>query len=103
MKYEKFVSITKRLKKDSDKIMEAMKIDVDVIDLHEPKEKIIKDLLIEIYGEKGYNMYAWFCYENDFGLNGKEIYDENKNRICYSLKSLWEYLEINKILLLIKN
>jgi hypothetical protein len=47
----------------------------------------------EIYGEEGVDWFSWFCYENDYGQGGLEAWDENKNPICYSFESLWEYLE----------
>lgn len=95
MTYENFLKLTLGLQKQDRVIDELYKYKIDVIDFVDPYHGFITLLLKEIYGEEGYDWFSWFCYENEFGQRGLEAFDENKNRICYSHESLWEYLEQN--------
>lgn len=93
MTYENFLKVTLRLQKQ-DRVMDTLyNHKVDLIDFVDPYHVIITELIKEIYGEKGYDWFAWFCYDCEYGSKGLEAWDENKNRICYSHESLWEYLE----------
>lgn len=96
MNFEKFESIVLELKKQ-DKIQSKLyKCNVDLLDFIDPYHKIISELLIEVYGEEGYDWFSWFCYENNYGEKGLGAWDENKNPICQDIKGLWEYLEHKK-------
>ena len=93
MKYERFFKIITEIEKQ-DKLVSALyDLKVDLIDWTDPYGSIIGELLKEIYGEEGYDWFSWFCYERDFGSKEVGAWDENKNPICYDIKSLWEYLE----------
>lgn len=96
MTYENFLKVTLELQKQDQIIDNLHTINVDLLDFVDPYHIIISLLLKEVYGEKGLDWWSWFCYENDFGRGKLEAWDENKNPICYSLKSLWEFLEANK-------
>lgn len=96
MTYENFLKVTLELQKQDRIIDNLHTINVDLLDFVDPYHIIISLLLKEVYGEKGLDWWSWFCYENDFGRGKLEAWDENKNPICYSLKSLWEFLEANK-------
>jgi len=93
MTYERFLKVTLSIKKQDEVISDLYKQKVDLIDFVDPFHVIILELIQEIYGEEGYDWWSWFCYENDFGQKGLEAFDENKNPICYSFESLWEFLE----------
>jgi len=93
MTYETFLKITLGLQKQDRIISNLYKHKVDLIDFVDPYHAIITTLIEEVYGEEGHDWFFWFCYENDFGQKGLEAWDENKNPICYSHESLWEYLE----------
>ena len=93
MTYERFLKVTLSIKKQDEIISDLYKQKVDLIDFVDPYHVIILELIQEIYGEEGYDWWSWFCYENDFGQKGLEAFDENKNPICYSFESLWEFLE----------
>ena len=93
MTYETFLKITMQLQKHDRIISELYKNNVNLINFVDPYNKIINLLIAEVYGEDGLDWFSWFCYENDFGTKGLEAFDENKNRICYSHESLWEFLE----------
>jgi hypothetical protein len=95
MKYESFLKLTLGLQKQERVVNELYKKKIDIIDFVDPYHGFITLLLTEIYGEEGYDWFSWFCYENEFGQKGLEAWDENKNRICYSHESLWQYLETN--------
>jgi hypothetical protein len=108
MKYEKFLKVILRQQVLDEQIKEAYKLKIDLIEFIDRYNEIISILIKEIYGEGGYEWYSWFCYENeyghkDWGLKNGEIQhgaiDENNNPICYSIESLWEYLETNHLII----
>ena len=96
MTYENFLKVTLQLQKQDHIIDNLHTINIDLLEFVDPYHMIISLLLKEVYGEKGLDWWSWFCYENDFGQGKLEAWDENKNPICYSLESLWEFLEANK-------
>jgi hypothetical protein len=93
MTFDKFSDIIERLKRHSEIVNQAYSLKIDLIDFSDDLHRIIDDLVREIYGETGYDWFSWFCYENEYGSRGFEAWDENKNLICQSFESLWEYLE----------
>lgn len=120
MKYENFLKVIIAQRKLEQQLHKAYELKIDLLDFVDEYNIITKTLLIEIYGQEGYDWYSWFCWENDYGekdwntikLERKEdgkiverdqtklvhgATDENGNPICYSFQSLWEYLESNKI------
>lgn len=96
MNYDRFLKITLGLQKQDRVIQTLYEQNVNLIEFVDPYHTFISELLKEVYGEEGYDWWTWFCYENNFGQNGLEAWDENKNPICYSYESLWEYLEKHK-------
>lgn len=96
MNYENFLKVTLSLQKQQKIISELYKLNFNLIEFVYPYEQIISLLIEEIYGEGGVEMFDWFCYENDFGQKGLEAFDKDRNLICHSHESLWEYLEKNK-------
>jgi hypothetical protein len=96
MTYENFLKVILQLQKQDRIIDNLYKNNVDLIEFVDPYHGIIQTLMKEIYGEEGVDWFNWFCYENDFGTKGLEAWDENKNRICYSHETLWQYLETLK-------
>jgi hypothetical protein len=95
MTYENFLRLTLGLQKQDRVINELYKYKIDILDFMDPYHGFIALLLTEIYGEEGYDWFSWFCYESDYGQKGLEAWDENKNPICYSHESLWQFLEEN--------
>lgn len=120
MKYDRFLKVVLGLQKEDRVIKQAYDIGVDMINFVDPYHKIINELITEVYGEEGYDWFSWFCYESEFGqkdwskgdsykqnpdgtstLIHKDgevrfgAYDDKGNPICYSVRSLWEYLEEN--------
>lgn len=124
MTFDRFSKIIERLKSHSDRIHAAYALKIDIIDFDDDINRVIDDLIREIYGETGYDWFSWFCYENDYGnkdwkslplignprnidgkianigriKNGKKgvgAWDENGNPICYDVRSTWEFLEKN--------
>ena len=94
MKYENFEKIVLELQKQEAILSDLYSKKVDLIEFVEPYNIIIDLLIAEIYGEEGYDWFIWFCVENDFGNGNLDATDEN-GKICYDIKSLWEYLEKN--------
>jgi len=93
MIYETFLKITLELQRQERIVDDLYKNKIDLLEFIDPYHSLIHLLIKEIYGEEGVDWFSWFCYENDYGQGTLEAWDENKNRICYSLESLWEYLE----------
>lgn len=93
MTHENFLKITLELQKQERIIDNLYKNNVDLLEFIDPYHGLIHLLIKEIYGEEGVDWFSWFCYENDYGQGTLEAWDENKNRICYSHESLWEFLE----------
>jgi hypothetical protein len=96
MTYESFLKITLQLQKQDRIISNLYKNKVNLIDFVDPYHSIISEFIKQIYGEEGYDWWSWFVYENDYGQKGLEAFDENKNHICYSHESLWQFLEQNR-------
>jgi len=95
MTYERFLKIITEIEKQDKLVSDLYDLKVDLIDWTDPYSSIIGELIKEIYGEEGYDWFSWFCYERDFGNEEIGAWNENKNPICYDVKSLWEYLEKN--------
>ena len=93
MTYETFLKITLELQRQERIVDNLYKNKIDLLEFIDPYHGLIHLLIKEIYGEEGVDWFSWFCYENDFGQGGLEAWDVDKNLICYSLESLWEYLE----------
>ena len=93
MTYENFLKVVLGLKAESERLDILYQAGLDLINYCDSYHTIIQTLLVEIYVEEGYDWISWFCYENDFGQKGLEAWDENKNLICHSFESLWEYVE----------
>jgi len=93
MTYETFLKITLELQRQERIVDDLYKNKIDLLEFIDPYHGLIHLLFKEIYGEEGVDWFSWFCYENDYGRGGLEAWDADKNPICYSLESLWEYLE----------
>jgi len=93
MTYENFLKIILKQQLLDRQIEEAYKLKIDLIDFVDGYHEIISTLIKEIYGEDGYEWYSWFCYESEYGHKGVEAWDKDKNPICFSFESTWEYLE----------
>ena len=96
MTYENFLKVTLQLQKQDKIISNLYKNNIDLLEFVDPYHHIIAELIKEIYGEEGYDWFCWFCFENEYGTKGLEAWDADKNPICYSHESLWEYLETLK-------
>ena len=95
MTYENFLKVIEKQQSLDKQINEAYKLKIDLVDFVDGYHEIITTLIKEIYGSDGYEWYSWFCYENDYGINGVRAWDKDENPICYSFESTWEYLETN--------
>ena len=93
MTYENFLKVILQLQKQDRIIDNLYKNKVDLIEFVDPYHGIVQTLMKEIYGEEGVDWFNWHCYENNFGTKGLEAWDADKNPICYSHETLWEYLE----------
>jgi hypothetical protein len=94
MEYKRFAQVIKDIQIQDKRISALYKLKVDVLDFHDSYQSAIRILFETIYGVQGYDWISWFMYETDFGKKDMEATDNGK-RICYDVKSLWEYLEKN--------
>lgn len=95
MTFNTFNQLIQRLQQISETEHTLYKLNVDILEFTDSYHEIITTLIREVYGETGEDWWSWFCYENDFGTGKLTAHDENKNPICYDIKSLWEFLETN--------
>jgi len=93
MEYGILQNIVAKLQCQDESVNIFSQNNVDLTNFIDPYHYIIGLLMKEIYGEEGYNWFIWYCYENDYGNGGLEAWDDDKNRICYDLKSLHQHLE----------
>lgn len=93
MTYDRFLKVALGLQKIERVVKTLYDNGMDVIEFTDPYHTIISELLLEVYGDEGYDWFSWFCYENDFGTGGLTAKDEEGNPVCYSFESLYEYLE----------
>ena len=93
MKYKDFKDMIQTLDYQAKTENSLYKLNVDIYSHSDEYNKVIELLMSHYFGKEGCDWITWFCYENDYGRGGLEAWDENKNRICYSLESLWEFLE----------
>jgi hypothetical protein len=118
MTYERFCKIVLGLQKEDRTIKNLYDNGVDLIEFVDTYHSIINELIKEVYGEEGYDWFSWFCYESEFGQKDwskgdtyrmKEdgtselvhkdgevrfgAYDKDGEPICYSIESLYHYLE----------
>jgi len=56
-------------------------------------DKQFQTTLELVYDENGIDWINWFIYESDYGQKGGISATENGEPICYSIESLWEYVE----------
>jgi hypothetical protein len=97
MKYEKFEKIINFLESQNTSTGKAYDVGIQLYDFLEPSNRIIEFLISECYDEYAWEWISWFCYENNFGKGSLTAHDENDEPICYSMQSLWEYLEKEKL------
>ena len=81
MEYSEFLKVILGQKEASEKVHEAYKLGIDLIEFVEIYESISSILIKEIYGEEGADWYSWFCYENEYGEKGVQAWDENEQPI----------------------
>lgn len=94
MTYDRFLKIGLELQKVQRVSNKLYDNGMDLTTFTNPYYTIISELLSEVYGDMGRDWFTWFCYENDFGAGGLTTYDKEGKEICYSFKSLYEYVEL---------
>lgn len=103
MKYEDFLELIETNKKLTEMYSELHDIGIDFFE-GKYKLVILTENLFNItlgshYNEDGVEWVNWFMYENEFGDPYEDgnprlsAIDSDGSPICYSVKSLWEYLE----------
>ena len=103
MTYERFLKIVTTLKMQDERVSELYERNVDLVEFTDPYHQVITELIKEVYGEEGYDWWAWFCYDAEYGekdwskvpvFSGDKIVkaasevrwgatDENGNPICH--------------------
>lgn len=123
MTYEHFLKLLESYKKFEDNRLEYIRLGLDLssgeYQISTQVEYIFETSILSHYGEEGLDWVMWFIWESDWGKkewgkydsyrmdeNGKYVeiikpeehdgygaHDEDGNPICYSIESLWEFLE----------
>ena len=92
-----FFNLIEQLEKHDHKIHDLYRLGVDLIDLNDPLNSVIKDLMVECFGVDGEDMISWWCYEKDFGKREDlTCRDKDGNLICQDLDGLYEYIQTLK-------
>ncbi|MCK9458184.1 MAG: hypothetical protein M0R80_00715 [Proteobacteria bacterium] len=94
MTYKNFSEIIKRIQAQQKLIHSAYKLNIDLVEFNTDLYNVVDLLLEEVYGKEGKGWFDWFIYERN-GNPDLKAWDADKKPICYSVKSLWEYLEKN--------
>lgn len=95
MKFKDFDDYLNKRKAIEEKINKLYDLNVDLIDFCDCFYELENMLFKEIYGEKGLDWISWYLCERDNNGDKYQATDENNKPICYSNKSLWEFLEKN--------
>lgn len=88
-----FSSIIDKLEQQSELISNLYSMNIDLTDFVSAYDEVISTMLKEEYGAEGLDWWNWYCYENRFGKGSLEAWDENNNKICYDVESLWKFME----------
>jgi len=127
MTYETFSKILESYRKFDKNTLKYHSLGIDLgngkYEIITQVETIFAESIESHYGKEGVEWVGWFIWESDWGNrdwskypsykldeNGKYVavekpegeekygaHDENGNPICYSIESLWEYLETLKV------
>jgi hypothetical protein len=95
MTYQKFEILINTLLKQREDQTKIYMLGIDMSGYNDDLYKVIDILMEKAFGEIKKEWIDWFLYER-VTPSGQilEAWDENKNPICYDIKSLWE--EVNK-------
>jgi hypothetical protein len=94
MPLKTFEEIIQKLKNYQNLIHDAYKLGIDLIGLTDDLDSVVRLLFQEIYGKNGWEWIEWFVYERG-EKEEFQAWDENQNPICYSVETLWQYVETN--------
>ena len=99
MTYKEFKAMIDLQILHHNKIHQAYKLKIDLIDAFDNQEKLVDLLWEQILSEKGVNWLRWYLYEKD-GISGKPksnmtANDENGKEICKNVKGLYDFLRID--------
>lgn len=96
MEYSTFKSIINLQIKHRNRIKALYDLKVDLIETFDEQDQVISLLWQQVLTEFGYDWLCWYLYEKD-GISGKpradlQAWDDEKNEICKSIRSLYDYL-----------
>ena len=99
MKYSTFKNTLKEFKDTNKDISELYNIGVNLLDgkysISDSYYKIFRLFMESFYDRDGFEWIEWFIFESKYGTDKEITANDNGEPICYSTKSLWEYLEKN--------
>lgn len=97
MEYKVFKQIINTHRDGMSMISELHDLGFDLMEgkyqLCEIIDKQFQTTLELVYDENGIDWINWFIYESDYGQKDGITADLNGEPICYSIESLWEYVE----------
>ena len=93
---EEFINIISLHKQAADNLHKYYDLGID---LCEGKYSVVNNLydcinklFKQLYTKIGIDWIEWFIYENDYGLNKYEAYDDDK-LICQTVEDLYDYIQ----------
>lgn len=99
MEYKDFKKIINTHKSGMSMISELYDLGFDLMEgkfqLTEIIDKQFDTILSLVYTDAGIDWVTWFIYESNYGTKTGITATDDGEPICYSLKSLWEYIEKN--------
>lgn len=101
MRYKDFETILYRMHKHHQKLDQAYKLGIDLLDAFSEMEEVNTALWSHVLTEEGKDWLYWFLYEKGYiddavGRRDLQAWDENKNLICEDVKGLYDYLMTQK-------
>lgn len=88
-----FFNMIEELEKHNNTIHNLYLLGVDLTELADPLNNVIKDMMVECFGVDGEDMISWWCYEKDFGKREDlTCQDKDGNLICQDLDGLYDYI-----------
>ena len=92
MKLEVFKELLDKLRKQSKKIDDAYKAEIDLLNFVDDYSAAISLLLKVYYGKEGEEWIGWYLYDDNAKKKGSATDKEGKP-ICYDEESLWKEVE----------
>lgn len=97
MTRQEFTQLIKTYKEFSENVSTMYDIGVDLMEGKYPIsshcDKLLELCITSYWGVKGWDWVSWFVYENEYGEKEYGAWDTDGTPICYSVDSLYDFLQ----------